>query len=449
MRYIDSLNISNNTECFILIEPGIGYIIPILLEKFLNSKIIVLHIDNSFLSYRFACNRTAALFNAEHNNVWDFLEKEISDTDAARIKIIEWRPSLNFYKEKYIKLLSLTVDYIKQMDAGRRTVNAFGKRWILNFFKNLGIIKYPLLYRTMNIPIIITGSSPSLEKSIPVIHSLQESCFIIAASSSVMALLHSGIKADMIIAADGGTWALRHIYPALRETVFNSLFAANLSAALPSQCRNFPFLIINDGSLWQSIVLSSLELPSVMIPQKGTVTASAIELAMLLSSSNIYLAGIDLDISDIRTHTRPYSFDSIFNSASSRFNPLYSQIFTRSVLLKSGGSMDIYLSWFKKQFFVWPKRIFSLDNPKIFSVSIPSIVSKTEKNFFSVYDIKKDPLCFKETGIKALIAALKDQRYSKELNQELVPLLFPKTDCGYDDNVNDRDLIYYLENYIK
>jgi hypothetical protein len=122
---------------------------------------------------------------------------------------------------------------------------------------------------------------------------------------------------------------------------------------------------MNDGSLWQNLILKGMGFPSVQVPGRGTVTASAIDLAFLLSRSNIFITGMDLASRDIRTHARPYGFDHLLRGASFRLNPFYSQSFIRSRLIDSGGSQRIYAAWFKEQLKNWPERIFSLgkNNP--------------------------------------------------------------------------------------
>ena len=356
------------------------------------------------------------------------METHIREINIEHIRVIEWRPSLNYYKEAYVKLLSSVATFLKRTDAEKRTTVAFGKRWVRNFFKNIGNIKQILLYRQMEIPVIITGSGPSLEQAMPIIQKTRNNCLLIAASSSVLALSSVGITADMVIATDGGYWALKHIYPFYRncKNKNTGALAVNLCAALPSQCTDTAQLIINDGSFWQSIVLHELNLPSVIIPQRGTVTATAIELAMLLTSGNIYLAGLDFSIHDIRTHARPYSFDSLFYGQANRFVPFYSQSYTRANLLQKGGSMGIYESWFKEQLAKWPKRIFSIGGNKIFEDGEPMAHNglKNTDGSFSVVSFK-NPNNFCEKGIHVLLNAIKQTEYSQNLKQELNSLLFP------------------------
>jgi len=366
------------------------------------------------------------------------LETHIQNINIDSIRVIEWRPSLNYYKEAYVKLLSSAAAFLKRADAEKRTTAVFGKRWVKNFFKNIVNIKHTLLYRQMEIPVIITGSGPTLENALPIIQKARNNCLIIAASSSVLALSSAGIKADMVIATDGGCWALKHIYPFYRnyKNSNSGFLAVNLCAALPSQCADTAQLIINDGSFWQSIVLHELNLPSVIIPQRGTVTATAVELAMLLSSGNIYLAGLDFSVNGIRTHARPYSFDNLFYGIANRFIPFYSQSYTRATLLHKGGSMGIYESWFKEQLAKWPKRIFSIGGNKIFENGEPSARSnlKNTEGFFSVVS-HEDSNNFCEKGIQALLNAIKQSEYSQNLKQELNSLLFPG-----ENKVTEREL---------
>jgi hypothetical protein len=330
---------------------------------------------------------------------------------------------MNYFGEAYVKLLSRTVEYIKRMDAEKRTTAAFGKRWIRNFFRNIRNVKETVLYKTADIPVIVTGSGPSLETALPAIRKIQERCLILAASSSVMALTHGGVSPDIVIATDGGSWALRHIYPCYRTNA--RTLAANLCAAIPSQFSSTPHLIINDGSLWQSIILHELSLPSVIIPQRGTVTASAVELAMILTRGNIYLAGMDLAVRDIKTHARPYAFDNLFYSRSCRFTPFYSESFIRSGLIHGGGSMAVYASWFKNRLASWPKRVFSIGGShEVFEDSIISAPTASKKtgDYFSSVPAKED---FCKRGASALLDAMNNPQYTETLTSELTPLLFP------------------------
>lgn len=268
----------------------------------------------------------------------EFLAQAIGDQSASVIRIIEWRPSLVCYGEPYLKLLSAAADFIKRSDANFRTVKGFGRRWFRNFLKNLRLLHRFPVYEKLKIPMVITGSGPGLEESIPLITEMKQrgDLFVLAASSSVKALLCRGIIPDLVLSTDGGPWALLHLYECFRGGI-NTTFAAALSAALPSQCADVPLLAISDGSFWQSLILQRLNIPHIPLPQRGTVTASAIDLALHLGSGKVFISGMDLAVRDIRTHVRPYSFDRLLTEGASRLNPLYSQSFVRSAGIAGGG----------------------------------------------------------------------------------------------------------------
>ena len=433
-RYIDALNLGGGAAYFILIEPGLGYLVPALRNRYANSRIIVLHADSRF--------RTAAEADVPvwrpggGETVQRFLEREIPDVAASSVRIIEWRPSLRIYGEACHRLIAETAEYIKRADANYRTAAAFGGAWTANFFKNLTLVRSALRFKPMSVPVVITGSGPGLEPVLPRLRVIQERVFILAASSSVPALREGGVTPDMVISTDGGSWALSHLYSCVR--CFPGLWplAAAFTAAVPSQCAAHPFLVLNDGSLWQSLVLGELGVPSVIIPQRGTVTASALELALVLSSGAIYLAGMDLSVRDIRTHARPYGFDHLFYGAASRFRPVYSQCFARAGDTRRGGSHAVYAAWFKNRLAVPGGRIFSLGgNHAVFETDCPE--DPLGKNLpagdkgtivedhFRGLPLTGEPAARRRQGAAALIRALDDPRYADALRGELAPLLFP------------------------
>lgn len=419
-RYIDALKLDAKIKCFILIEPGLGYLIPVLCEKFPESKIIALHADPALPVFDVPTFRGS-------ENIQSFLEREIQDCKAENIRVVEWRPSLAVYGEAYLNLMSETADFIKRIDAGLRTEKAFGRRWYKNFIKNADSVRYALLYKTMDIPIIYAASGPSLEEAIPLIRQFKESCFFIAASSAVPALAHGGIRADLVITTDGGGWALKHLYHCFREGAGVTGIALNLSAALPCQYADTAQLIINDGSLWQSLILHELGIPSVIIPQTGTVSASAVELSLVLTTSNIYLAGLDLAVNGLRSHARPYGFDEIFWGLSSRLLPYYSQSFIRSKQILEGGSMEIYAAWFKSH--LQTNRVFSIGGGIFEKASSLPLANKNnlsaiKRNFFKTVNVNADKTLPHKKAANALLRALDNPQYGSQLRTELSALLF-------------------------
>jgi hypothetical protein len=429
---------------FILIEPGLGYIIPILQRKCPQARIIALHVRQEAVQapvMPLTTGKPPVAWSPETGvPLQQFLEQEIPDIEAAAIQVIEWRPALAVYGEGYRGLLVETVDFIKRIDANTRTICAFGSRWFSNFFKNLGILRrvYTAPAGCLGSqPLIVTGAGPSLEETIPQIRELRKKgpLPVLAASSSVPALMTRGIVPEFVITSDGGGWALFHLYASLRHGNPSWGLAASLIAALPSQCAHLPMLVISDGSLWQNLVLQGLHIPSINLTQRGTVTAQALDLAFVLTQGPIYITGMDLANRDIRTHARPYSFERFLEEKATRLNPVYTQGFVRSRAIEAGGSHTIYATWFSRQRKAYPRTVYSLGtnnpvfqdsarNPQVFGLD-PSVETEAITRRGMIRESFHAPDNPIKAGVDMLIAALAAPQTAARINRELAPLLFP------------------------
>jgi hypothetical protein len=434
-RYINSLRFREEVRFFILLEPGLGYIARALREKFPDTLILTLHVSDFFSG-----NEISPVNASFTDAVWSpglgetlvyFLENHIPDTEAASVAIVEWRPAQAAFGGAYLSLLTETVKYLKRADANKRTVDNFGRRWFKNVFKNLRLLKKSLCYSPFSSPVVITGAGPGLEETIPLLAEQKKysSLFVLAVSSSVPALLAAGLRPDLILTTDGGNWALLHLYEALRPKGGEiPAFAAGITAALPSQFAGLPWLPISDGSLWQNLLLHNTGLPFAVLPQRGTVTAAALDLGFTLSRGPVYITGVDLGHRDIQTHTRPYSFERLLTEKASRLNPSYSQTFVRASAIAASGSHGIYAQWFARQMAAYPDRLFSLgNNNSVFDKHSTGIFPRKLmpiKNFPIEIVISNDKPS-SETASAVLLQALESGETREILLRELGPLLFP------------------------
>jgi hypothetical protein len=418
-RYIESLEIKKDIKHFILLEPALSYIIPFLRKKNPDANVLALRCSTFFKGKE---NPDAEWFCESGESLQSFLEHHINDSDISKIKIIEWRPSLEAYGEKYVSMLEAIRIFLKRSAANITTTKFFGLRWIKNCLKNINALNKIVTFKTGTCSVLVCGAGPSLEKSVALIKQFQEKekLFIIAASSSVLALQERGIIPHLVIGSDGGNWARIHFIECERFSAYNYFFCTALNAALPSQCNEHPMLILSDGSDWQSLLLEKLFIPHLHFPQRGTVTAAALDLALQLTSGNIFVAGMDLSERDLLTHARPYAFDTMILLQSNRFHPYYSQIFKRKEQ-ENTGALTIYAEWFQQYTENHKGRIFSLgNNNAVFSTlhlhqKEESIVSQ-EKYLpeFSMYSLPKN----NQSSLEILIRAIENNE-SKIINEVL------------------------------
>jgi hypothetical protein len=440
-KYINTLNLREGTGFFILIEPGLGYCVPVLRRRFPGARIIALHVSDFFASGPSLAGSSLtrapeAPASLTPDARWSpgsgvsprrFLADLIPDTEARRLKIIEWRPSLAAYGGAYRELLAETAAFIKEIDANARTVRGFGRRWFKNALKNTALIRGALRYAPLNLPCVIAGAGPSLEETIPLIKEQRERgpLFILGVSSAVPALRAGGLEPDLVLATDGGGWALFHLYETLRAAL--PALAISLNAALPSQCGAAPILPISDGSLWQGFLLESLGVPYLSLPQRGTVTAAALDLALGLTVGKVFFTGMDLANRDIRTHARPYSFDRFQEERACRLSPRYSQAYSRAAEIRTAGSHDLYAAWFARQIGAYPKRVYSLgDNNPLFQslkTGFDAPGSPGSRADFRLVPPRRPG--GGPAAVQALCGALRDPALSPRLVRELGPLLLP------------------------
>jgi hypothetical protein len=439
-RFVNSLPLAEDLRFLILIEPGLGYMIPPLRKRLPGAKIAALHAAPRETAGEFpggTGKADAVWYPGEERDLRRFLEDSVPEIPASLIKIVEWRPALALYGEAYLKVVSETAEFVKRLDAGLRTARAFGRRWFRNFFRNLMIARKALYVppgRAELKDLVITGAGPGLESAIPLIREMKarKPLLVLAVSSSVMALEAGGIEPDLVITSDGGGWALFHIFESLRPLAGRSpglsqhrYFALTMTAALPSQCGDFPLLFISDGSRWQNLVLKELGIPFLNLPQRGTVSAAAVDLAFFLTRGNIFVAGLDLAQDDIIGHARPYSFERLLEEKSLRLKPVYSQAFVRSREIKAGDSHKIYASWFKGQLETWPRRIYPLgkNNPLFEGGPLEArTTSATPEPFLKVFPLKNHGN-LAGRGAAFLEKALENGEHGPAVWKELAPLL--------------------------
>jgi hypothetical protein len=352
-----------------------------------------------------------------------------------------------------VEILSRTVEVIRRRAAGKATIRGFGRRWLRNSLRNLGLLRRPAAPRRIARPVLVCAAGPGLEKELPVLAGLAASPdppFFIAVSSSLPCLVSAGIVPDLVVATDGGSWALLHLYEAVRlcggkffpaprgknfpdadKTHATSVcFACALSAALPSQAGLYPALILADGSVWQRYLLGSFGLPFAAFPQRGTVSASALDLAFFLSSGPVYISGLDLCHADLVTHCRPYALDRLRDERADRLSPAYSEAFEREAAIRRSQALSIYASWFKNELTKYPTRLYALSEGNRLGIPRGPLVkgirssaampaeTEFEEKAFPVPENGRD-------GVQVLLKGLEDPLVGTQIGVELGELLFP------------------------
>ncbi|MDR2521706.1 MAG: DUF115 domain-containing protein [Spirochaetaceae bacterium] len=353
-KFVRGLALSGRHRYYILLECALGYIIPLLRESAPQTKIISLHVSDFYVQHAPAGAGADAVWSPASGDVFRFLERVIPDTEAAGIKIIEWRPALAAYGEQYARLLNAACTFIKRVDANKRTLAEFGRLWFANTLKNTARIHSTALPAAPAAgPCIVAGAGPHLERDLAAIRAAAPpagNALVIAAASALPPLLAGGVQPDVVVSTDGGFWAGVHLYQYARAFPAGAVslpppLAFSLNAALPSALAGHPLFPLAFG-LHQSLLLRAAGAPFLPLPSRGTVSATAVDIALGISRGAVYTSGVDFAVDDIKTHAAGYYFDALASARAGRFAPEYAARFERSRAVRAGGSLGVYERWF-------------------------------------------------------------------------------------------------------
>lgn len=226
-------------------------------------------------------------------------------------------PAFTAHGKEYFDILRTLVQRNKQKnEINAATLKKFGKLWVRNSVKNLDKLTEctPISIfenKFSNVPFLIIGAGPSLEKLLPRLQELKSHAFIICVETALHTLLRHNIQPDFIILMDPQYWAYKHI-AGLSAT--DSILITEISA-YPSVFR-FPC---------KKIALSSSQFPVGQYFEEklnyfpgdlgtgGSVASSAWNFAYFCGAKEIYMAGLDLGFPGKQTHIKGSSAEQTFH----------------------------------------------------------------------------------------------------------------------------------------
>lgn len=214
------------------------------------------------------------------------------------------------------------------------TLKKFGKLWCRNSLKNLQKLtelSFINLYENKadsELPFLIIGAGPSLEKLLPHLSELKNKCVIVCVETALRAMLRSGVEPDFIILTDPQFWAYRHIaglkspssIMITEVSTYPTVFRFNCKQI--SLCSSqFPI-----GQYFQN----KLNINPGDLGTGGSVASSAWNFAYYCGAKKIYTAGLDFAFPKKQTHIKGSSAEQTYHTISSRLSA--SDKFTASAL---------------------------------------------------------------------------------------------------------------------
>lgn len=420
--FTDNLVVDFLPTLIIVTEPALSYCTEFLRKRFPQSKLIAIRYTTQFDF----CNH---LWDEVYyqDNLTSLLQKH-GEEGILTAFFTAWKPSSIVFSQEHTQVWDTIKTIVNSARSILLTRAFFAQRWIKNTVKFCINVKKTYTIQKGNSPILIVASGPSLQDSIKEIQKHRCDFFLIALSSALRPLLQNNITPDLCISTDGGYWAKQHIASSpipLALSGESALYGKDFSQSIVP-------LSYEDGP--ESLLLKKCQITTLPAVRNGTVSGTAVELALNLTTGPVFACGLDLSSNKGFQHIQPNALELQSSQKDFRLSTKESRQYKAQL---STGSLEIYKNWFKSKSATFASRFFRINtNPHIDSLgSIKDINWKEYKQItvFYTYNSKSEHL-FPTLCPTPLLT--RNQRYNKiietfslwiqkEIPQEVLEALAP------------------------
>jgi hypothetical protein len=213
---------------------------------------------------------------------------------------------------------------IEKVSADYSVQAHFGMRWFSNIIRNMGRAQFrnpgpPQINAASTRHTAICAAGPSLDDQIPLLLERRESLFVIAADTSLPALLAGGVKPDAVVSIDCQHISYYHFIGA--DCADIPLFLDIASPPMLSGFSRSPFFFCGGHPLASYISKKWKPLP-VLDTSGGNVAYACLSLAQQLRARRITVYGADFSYPLGRTYARGTYIYPFFERKQDRLSPL-------------------------------------------------------------------------------------------------------------------------------
>jgi len=240
------------------------------------------------------------------------------------IRALPLRARVEQDKEKFAMVGEAVQRAIEKVSADYSVQAHFGMRWFSNIIRNIGIAQS----QKLNAPQIsnadisdaaICAAGPSLNAQIPLLLERRKSLFVIAADTSLPALLAGGVKPDAVVSIDCQHISYYHFIGTCCADI--PLFLDIASPPLLSGFSHSPFFFAGGHPLAAYINQKWMPLPH-LDTSGGNVTYACLSLAEKLGARRITVYGADFSYPLGNAYARGTYFYPLFERKQNRLSPL-------------------------------------------------------------------------------------------------------------------------------
>ena len=333
-------SITEPADFFLILGIGSGIFLKLLSQKFPSARIIGFELfdeDIAFLKQsKIISNlqKNSSLSFASLNNIETVLSQTYLPARDGNLKIIEQRAWVNENSEYIPKINEVLQKTLGVISADYSVQAHFGKLWNSNILNNtllsekiqgntVGLFEETALKKTA----VIVAAGPSLDKTIKKIseHGQRDNYFIFSTDTAAQSLIKQGIIPEVIVSIDGQAVSYNHFINSAGGYESSSIYAfdlcANASAArYLYETGNRLFFFCSGHPLSSAINISSgTPLPS-LFSGAGTVTITALDLAVQSGFKDIMILGADFSYLNGKAYASGTYLDTLYNQSSNKLS---------------------------------------------------------------------------------------------------------------------------------
>ncbi len=360
-------------DALICLGFGLGYHIEALLQQNTTLPIIVIEPRHDILASSLCIRDYQNLLKGKNFHLLSCKEQElIPFFESLQLQFPQFHFVQSFsqlYDAELVQKFHSAVDrYRLRNELNRNTLARFGQRWTRNIINNLHLVHKSsgieaLFSLFSGSPCLVCAAGPSLDEDVELLRACHQRMPLLAVDTAFTLLEQKGIHADFLLVMEPQYLNSRHLDQGCPDNTI-----------LVSDTASYPrvFRLCNNATL--IFTASFFPLGQYFDPPNrekigagGSVASSAWDLARLLGSQEIYLAGLDLSFPGYRTHARGAAAERILSKRETRLNRLEGQyvqylysgmpLLTRSMAgdkILSDHRMRLYRWWFEAQFRSYP-----------------------------------------------------------------------------------------------
>lgn len=287
------------------------------------------------------------------------------------ISVVENGATMSAFPLAASAFRSQIAEYRKKDDINAATLKRFGRLWVRNLAKNMGVsASCPGVSMATacfkGLPALVLAAGPSLDEALPALPELAKRMLTVCVDTALRSVLSVGVQPDFVMVVDPQFWNASHLDRCLAP---HSVLVTE-AAVWPSVLR-LPFRrIIQCSSLYPlgRYVEDRMGPPKGSLGAGGSVATSAWDFARIMGCSPIYMAGLDLSFPDGRTHASASLFEQRALSRGARYDPASSESFRAmrgahpvKVVANDGSEpwsderLTLYSTWFERQMRAHPE----------------------------------------------------------------------------------------------